>query len=142
MEMLYGMYAFQALPILEPHHKISSNFTPENIVNERLHSSLRLREQVSRTRVLWQVEFGPDHQVSDSRINTIRPVVVQDLEVGGASEWLLAALGCCVCPAESMAENVGQDGTVGLLQGVDEMAVAAQERGATIEEIDLVGGCC
>lgn len=84
------VYALQASPVLEPHETISWNpIWATEALDDKVFDLLSCSwRQVVGSRVVLQQEFGPDNEVDNVRIESIRPVIEQNLVVVGVAEGL------------------------------------------------------
>ena len=57
------------------------NSPTQSLLDVVLNLLSHLFRQIARGRVLFQAKLGPDNQVNDICVNSIRPVIVQDFGV-------------------------------------------------------------
>jgi hypothetical protein len=81
VEVLDGMHALQALPVLEPGKLPGLEPASERPLNIRVDLAARLGRRQARRCVVFELELGPDDEVHNLVVDSIGPVVVQDLDV-------------------------------------------------------------
>ena len=102
MKMLHRMYRFQGSPVLKPDNLQSTqsqrgrelrsifrsasyflgwDFSAEHLVHKPVNLCSHLRRQIIRCGVIFQVKFRPDNQVYYFLVDTVWPVIIDDLEV-------------------------------------------------------------
>lgn len=79
MEMLDCMHTFQTFPILEPHDVLDSR--GKCLLNIFFDFLARLCGRNSSRRVIFELEFCPDDEMYNVRVNTIRPVIVKNFDI-------------------------------------------------------------
>lgn len=82
------MYGLQIVPILEPSDSVGRDPAPEDLLHIVIYLLSSLRRQTFGVHVILQYELCPYTEVDDARINTIRPIVVDDLYIGYTFEAL------------------------------------------------------
>jgi len=81
MEMLHGMNALEALPILEPDDVLGRHMRMEGFLDIGLDLFPRLVREITSGRIVLKLEFCPDDEVHDLVVDTIRPVVVEYFDI-------------------------------------------------------------
>ena len=79
--MFHSMYGFQSVPILKPADPIGRNPAPEDLLHIVIDLLSSLGRQTFGVHVVLQHEFRPYAEVDDARIETIRPIVVDNLDI-------------------------------------------------------------
>ena len=80
--MFHSMYGLQSVPILEPADPIGRNPAPEDLLHMVIYLLSSLGRQTFGVHVVLQHEFRPYTEVDDARIDAIRPIVIDDLDIG------------------------------------------------------------
>lgn len=137
VEMLDGMYGLDTPPILEPCHISAVHAIAEGVVNVVLNLFPSSIGQVAGLLVLFQLEFGPDYEMYDALVQSIWPVIVENLEIGWAGEWRTLWFKCG--PFKEVILNVLEDGAVGLFEIEDVLSVAAEIGWDALEDVYTVG---
>ena len=86
MKVLNSMYAFQRAPVLEPDHIIPPTNSNERSVDKIVNLSSSFRRKITigvgvRDCASYELEFCPDHEMDNSCVDAVGPVVVEDLVV-------------------------------------------------------------
>lgn len=158
MEVFHGMDRLERSPVLEPHdlqakrqsarkiltrgggdptHRVGGHSGSECLGHKVVNLLPRLVRQVAGGRARLELKLGPDDQVDDAAIKTIRPVVVEDLEVVVVLERGAAGHDGHV-PAQALPQDKVGDAAVNFGQAVGEGLVAAQVRGDALEPLQVV----
>lgn len=138
VKVLNSLYGLDAPPILEPCHISVVHPVSENVVHEVLNFLPRDMGQVAGLLVLIKLELGPDYEMDDALVQTIGPVIVENLEVGGTGEWRTL----CVKsgPVEEIILYVFEYGAVCLFEAVNVLPVAAEIGWDALKEVYAIRG--
>lgn len=159
MKVLNGLDGLDRAPVLEPNHlrPVSQSVNAPELVKvprtdpllrhprKRLaHISAnrrarRLGDELRR-RVLVQLKLDPHDEMDDARIDGIRPVIPQDLDVVVALERRRAARDDGAGPVEPVGQNKVEDAVRLLPQAPGELAVPAQLRRRALEQVEAARG--
>lgn len=137
VKMLDSLYRLDTRPVLEPCHVLAAHATAESVVHVLLDLFPGSIGQVAGVLVLFQHELGPDYEMYDALVQAIRPVIVENLEIGGAGKRRAFWFKCR--PFEEIGLDVLEDGAVCLLKVVNVLAVAAEIGGNALEDVYTVG---
>jgi hypothetical protein len=88
MKVLQRMHTLERRPVPEPNkavpwNSILSTKGPLHKCLDRCSGSL---SQIADSVIFFEPEFCPNHEVDNVEVNSVWPVVVEDLEVGGVLE--------------------------------------------------------
>lgn len=81
VEVLDGMHALQTLPVLEPRVLVGLQPRAERLLHVGINLLERFGRRIARLRVIGELELGPDDEVDDLGVDSVWPVVVEDLDV-------------------------------------------------------------
>jgi hypothetical protein len=144
MEMLQRMYRLQTPPILETDNPLlfqpSEGRVTERPVHKRFNLRSRLRCQIIRSRVVFEVKLRPHHQVHHICIDAVRPVVEEDFVVRRVCEGWVARRGVRG-PVQALMLDKTQHRAICSLQVVDVFQVSSEIARYTLEQVDSIGSC-
>lgn len=137
MKVLDRMYTLQALPVLEPHHMIRIlHLRPESRVHVVVDAPPRRKRQIIRLRIILEIELGPDDEMHDSRVYSIWPVVVKDLDIGGILKRLPSRNNRI--PLQAVTQHKLHHAAIVPDDVEYKLPVAAQLRRCPLKQIDAV----
>lgn len=137
MEVFHGTNRLEATPVLEPDNLIIGHMGSKRLCHEVINLLPRLVNEISRNGVLLEDELGPDNQVHNARVDTVGPVVDENLDVIFELEGA-AASQYGNLPLEALVEDEIGDATVGSGKIERVGLVAAQLGGHSLEVVEFV----
>lgn len=81
MEMLDRVHALQRAPVAKPDHVLLSAHARERAPDEAVQFSSRFRQQIIGHWIGRRGKLGPDDEMHDPPVDSVRPIVEQDLVV-------------------------------------------------------------
>jgi hypothetical protein len=81
VEVFDGVDGLERLPVPEPDDLLRRHSRTKRGLHVSLDRLSRRCCQIARGGVIGKLEFGPDNQVDDIRIDPVRPVIVQNPNV-------------------------------------------------------------
>ena len=118
-------------------HPVVRHLGTKRLVHIIVYLASRIVRQVPRYGVFGELELGPDHEMDNSGVDSIRPVVVQDLQV--LFDLERAPLGTNgLGPMKALSHDEVHNAPIILAQLRQKMAIASQFRRYPLEEIQSV----
>lgn len=120
-------------------YRVTGEINAERSLDKLVDLAPRGIGQVSCGRIFLEIELCPDNKMDNARVNSVRPVVPQNLNVLVELEWLASWLNRS-CPPQPLTEHKVHDASVFLLQLPGVAKVLPERRRDPLEQVQSVVG--